>query len=346
MKDHKKRELVNNLTAIAKEFHSAQQLRERISHAVLEAIASEEAQPPATVTVTCQTYGHVVGACAECNTHAEADVNETNAVLASRYFDLLKKVEEAQTVEPVLVQMRTRGGTWREPDGGKTREKARSLMRDNPGVYEMRELFTHPAPPAQDVNAELVMTQKEVRIKATGVLCWIDTERQYPDWAEETGKTRSLFTIASSPQPVPQGEREALASSIRGACEVIGVNLRLGAGTGIDAKGVDLIKSSLTRIQQAADMLAADASSAARERHTRATLHKVLAGIQAQQVAVPQGMVLVPLKMSLAMRLVIEEDEWSWPELLAAAEAVTEEEYELALKLEENPPPQQEQKEG
>ena len=38
MKDHEKRELVNAITAIAKEFCGAQQLRERIANCVLPAI--------------------------------------------------------------------------------------------------------------------------------------------------------------------------------------------------------------------------------------------------------------------------------------------------------------------
>ncbi len=109
------------------------------------AIANEESQPPETVTVTCQTYGHVVGACAECNTHAEADVNETNSVLASRYFDLLKNVEKAQTVEPV--------GVVDEGDDGLfvDLETAHGVM-----VKRGDKLFTRQATPAQDVNAELV----------------------------------------------------------------------------------------------------------------------------------------------------------------------------------------------
>ena len=43
--------------------------------------------------VTCQTFGHVVGACSECNTHVEQDVNETNHVLASNYLKLLPEFE-------------------------------------------------------------------------------------------------------------------------------------------------------------------------------------------------------------------------------------------------------------
>lgn len=44
--------------------------------------------PPAPISVTCQIYGHVVGACDECNTHAENDVNETNKILADNYLKL------------------------------------------------------------------------------------------------------------------------------------------------------------------------------------------------------------------------------------------------------------------
>jgi len=44
--------------------------------------------------VTCQIYGHVVGACGECNTHADADVNATNAKLASNYLELVAKTEK------------------------------------------------------------------------------------------------------------------------------------------------------------------------------------------------------------------------------------------------------------
>lgn len=43
---------------------------------------------PTPIQVTCQIYGHVVGACSECNTHAENDVNETNKVLADNYLKL------------------------------------------------------------------------------------------------------------------------------------------------------------------------------------------------------------------------------------------------------------------
>lgn len=38
MKDHEKRELVNSLTVIAKQYGSTQQLRERIAHCVLPAL--------------------------------------------------------------------------------------------------------------------------------------------------------------------------------------------------------------------------------------------------------------------------------------------------------------------
>jgi len=53
--------------------------------------------PSPASTVTCQIYGHVVGACGECNTHEEADVNVTNAKLASNYLELVAKVQELET---------------------------------------------------------------------------------------------------------------------------------------------------------------------------------------------------------------------------------------------------------
>jgi len=44
--------------------------------------------PSAVTQVTCQIYGHVVGACDECNTHAENDINETIKILANNYIEL------------------------------------------------------------------------------------------------------------------------------------------------------------------------------------------------------------------------------------------------------------------
>lgn len=44
--------------------------------------------PSVPTQVTCQLYGHVVGACDECNTHTEKDVNETNKRLADNYLKL------------------------------------------------------------------------------------------------------------------------------------------------------------------------------------------------------------------------------------------------------------------
>lgn len=40
--------------------------------------------------------------------------------------------------------------------------------------------------------------------------------------------------------------------------------------------------------------------------------------------------VLVPLRMTKAMREVVDVEDWSWAELLAAAEAVTEDEHAIA----------------
>lgn len=43
--------------------------------------------------------------------------------------------------------------------------------------------------------------------------------------------------------------------------------------------------------------------------------------------AAPEGCALVPLKMTRAMREVTDEEGWQWEDLLAAAEAITEEQY-------------------
>lgn len=50
---------------------------------------------------------------------------------------------------------------------------------------------------------------------------------------------------------------------------------------------------------------------------------------QAQQTT-PEGFVLVPLVMTRAMEEVTEQEDWAWADLLAAANAVTEEQYEAA----------------
>lgn len=43
---------------------------------------------------------------------------------------------------------------------------------------------------------------------------------------------------------------------------------------------------------------------------------------------VPEGMALVPLKPTRAMDRIMEEEGWQWADLLAASEAITEEQYE------------------
>ena len=44
-------------------------------------------------------------------------------------------------------------------------------------------------------------------------------------------------------------------------------------------------------------------------------------------VAVPEGFALVPLRMTPAMQYVTEQEDWTWEDLLASAEAITEEQY-------------------
>lgn len=47
--------------------------------------------------VTCQTFGHKLTGCAECNRDdAMESVNETNAALANSYLELLPKLEAAE----------------------------------------------------------------------------------------------------------------------------------------------------------------------------------------------------------------------------------------------------------
>lgn len=52
----------------------------------------------------------------------------------------------------------------------------------------------------------------------------------------------------------------------------------------------------------------------------------------ARPAPAPAGMVLVPLRMTQAMREVTDQGEWEWPDLLAAANAVTPEQYEEAAQ--------------
>lgn len=44
-------------------------------------------------------------------------------------------------------------------------------------------------------------------------------------------------------------------------------------------------------------------------------------------VDVPEGFALVPLRMTTAMQYVTEQEDWTWEDLLASAEAITEEQY-------------------
>ena len=44
---------------------------------------------------------------------------------------------------------------------------------------------------------------------------------------------------------------------------------------------------------------------------------------------VPEGFALVPIRPTKEMERVMQQEDWSWPDLLVAAEAVTEEQYHL-----------------
>lgn len=51
-----------------------------------------------------------------------------------------------------------------------------------------------------------------------------------------------------------------------------------------------------------------------------------------QMPSVPEGYALVPLRMNRAMQEVVAQDEWEWADVLVAANSVTEQEYNEALK--------------
>ena len=61
---------------------------EATGRAIEQAILNKLSGQEPVSQVTCQIYGHVVGACDECNTHTEKDVNETNKRLADNYLKL------------------------------------------------------------------------------------------------------------------------------------------------------------------------------------------------------------------------------------------------------------------
>jgi hypothetical protein len=48
----------------------------------------------------------------------------------------------------------------------------------------------------------------------------------------------------------------------------------------------------------------------------------------APQQAIPSGYALVPHRLTKAMDRVLSEDDWQWEDLLAAANAITEQEYQ------------------
>lgn len=129
------------------------------NRALREAITQEEAQAAEPAQITCQIYGHVVGACGECNTHSDEDVNATNAILATRYFELLKTMEEAQTVEPnaefnAAINFAISQG-W---------ESAEFLRAWRAGDTSEWHEFTHPAPakPSAGEREALVQELREL----------------------------------------------------------------------------------------------------------------------------------------------------------------------------------------
>lgn len=56
----------------------------------------------------------------------------------------------------------------------------------------------------------------------------------------------------------------------------------------------------------------------------------------ATAAAIPAGYRLVPEVPTEAMEQVMAADDWQWPELLAAAEAITEEQYNMLQAAKES----------
>ncbi len=83
--------------------------------------------------------------------------------------------------------------------------------------------------------------------------------------------------------------------------------------------------------QQVLEALEAETSDSWECNSYHPKIHSAIAtlrqALEAEQQAGPNWMVLVPKRMTTAMRRVTDEEGWTWGDLLAAAEAITEAEY-------------------
>ena len=101
-------------------------------------------------------------ACGERNTNECEEECGTDCDLGNN--EKYVKVSQVNLPAPVaMVQMRCRGGAWREVQPTKTEPtpelRADYLMKAHPGVYEVRRLYTAaPAPVAQPLTHEQVKT--------------------------------------------------------------------------------------------------------------------------------------------------------------------------------------------
>jgi len=146
------------------------QLKAKLGRLTVEPVAMDAsadmlaADAHAVKSVTCQIYGHVVGTCGECNTHEDADVNATNAVLATRYFELLKKTEDQQVAVPQ---------GWKLVPTEPTPEMIDAttrIWRDNRFRREQFRAMLEAAPQPPQVDAPQVpMTQEELRKAWDGI---------------------------------------------------------------------------------------------------------------------------------------------------------------------------------
>lgn len=96
------------------------------------------------------------------------------------------------------------------------------------------------------------------------------------------------------------------------------------------------VREAIQALAQMAD--AALHQSAADQRNILETLAERLTALCAPLPIAPKaeprkGFALVPLRMNQAMQDVVDAEGWQWEDLLAAAEAITEEQYDAIATL-------------
>ena len=73
-------------------------------------------------------------------------------------------------------------------------------------------------------------------------------------------------------------------------------------------------------------------------KHARDALRSLLETVSTTANTVPEGFVLVPIQLNADMRDVLSEEDWTWEDLLVAANSVTEEQYYAIQRGDEGSP--------